>query len=788
MAKKKPIAFSNSNLYLNGFGKDVNGNSVVKLSFPTGNAFSIQTNAQSTSNTHDYAIKYEIDELDQNQLGIVEKEVAYYIYNFGSRNQKKKLKLYGQFEDQIKKLIVKSSDKEIVDEKMKTGGKAVYEKGRKISKPFYHKTEGFFSVEGYHVLNKLIPNTEATFNIHEGRTKDEAKADADWFYEVMKDVKTEAEYERTFEKFHKEYLKKKEMKTGGKTEHYSVLAVVDKEHQAMFNKKILEAGLKWDEYDEIERYDYIHFHFTKSDYEKHKQLIDFYAEDIEKYAKGGRTKAYSSDPRIILSRFDTVCAETGKPIKKGDKCVYYPSSKECFALDSKQAKEYREYQQDLQMGYNYKTGGTVNGVPIENIPNSSWSGTLNEANDIAERLSKKQWNTYFFIIEKGKDYSISKYNEDNAISYWLKGKVSVLRFDAGGGVESNKKFEKNIYLGTTDFENDGEDNEIYVSVELTQTPLALDWETYKSLFNVPVLRMSGEIWETDKQSDENYGRDILSGGQNHSVIKKIFKGDKDIERLVEIWEKYHLNDLQAGSKRQNKIIEEWLEKGNKFSHEEVGKVLREAGVHFDNGYTYGSQWLYQPIPDSVIVELKNIISRLNKRTHKVIPTKQTLKKGGSVYDSMNRTKKRNYAKGGEVKVGDAVEWKQDIGSVMPLIHTGRVKSIDGGYANVEYMNNNMKYVSSDVKLDRLTILDLPKQDMFAKGGGVDDLSDYAKGGQTDWIQDVVNNPNFDKGAFTKKAKNRGMTTKQFMNEVLKNPSKHTLKTRRQAQLMKNMQS
>jgi hypothetical protein len=149
-------------------------------------------------------------------------------------------------------------------------------------------------------------------------------------------------------------------------------------------------------------------------------------------------------------------------------------------------------------------------------------------------------------------------------------------------------------------------------------------------------------------------------------------------------------------------------------------------------------------------------------------------KGTPKYDRLNRV--GLFSKGGGVEVGDAVQWKQDIGSVMPLIHTGRVKSIDGGYANVEYMNNNMKYVSSDVKLDRLTILDLPKQDMFAKGG------------QTDWIQDVVNNPNFDKGAFTKKAKNRGMTTKQFMNEVLKNPSKHTLKTRRQAQLMKNMQS
>jgi len=53
------------------------------------------------------------------------------------------------------------------------------------------------------------------------------------------------------------------------------------------------------------------------------------------------------------------------------------------------------------------------------------------------------------------------------------------------------------------------------------------------------------------------------------------------------------------------------------------------------------------------------------------------------------------------------------------------------------------------------------------------------------VQKVVNSPNFDKGAFSRKAKNRGMTTTDFMNEVLRNPSSYTMKTRRQAQFMKN---
>jgi len=62
---------------------------------------------------------------------------------------------------------------------------------------------------------------------------------------------------------------------------------------------------------------------------------------------------YKNDPRVITAKFDSKCAETGNVIKKGDKCVFYPSSKQIFTMDSKQAQEYREYMADLDMGYNY---------------------------------------------------------------------------------------------------------------------------------------------------------------------------------------------------------------------------------------------------------------------------------------------------------------------------------------------------------------------------------------------------------------------------------------------------
>jgi len=53
-----------------------------------------------------------------------------------------------------------------------------------------------------------------------------------------------------------------------------------------------------------------------------------------------------------------------------------------------------------------------------------------------------------------------------------------------------------------------------------------------------------------------------------------------------------------------------------------------------------------------------------------------------------------------------------------------------------------------------------------------------------WIQKAV--AKMDKGAFTKQALRMGETPVAYEMEVLANPKKHTLKTRRRAQFMKNI--
>lgn len=97
MAKGGEIPFSNSNLYLNGFGKDSNGNSIIKISFPNGKAFSIQTNGNLEFSHEKRA--YKIKDLSESDIYKIEKEVIEYIKEHGSKEQKEKLKTYHSYAD-----------------------------------------------------------------------------------------------------------------------------------------------------------------------------------------------------------------------------------------------------------------------------------------------------------------------------------------------------------------------------------------------------------------------------------------------------------------------------------------------------------------------------------------------------------------------------------------------------------------------------------------------------------------------------------------------------------------
>lgn len=90
------IPFETSNLHLEGYGHDTNGNHVVKVSFPNQRAFSIQTVGVLPNTNRILRGKNKLSELDAKEIELIEKEVVDYVKNYGSKNQKEHLKIYGK--------------------------------------------------------------------------------------------------------------------------------------------------------------------------------------------------------------------------------------------------------------------------------------------------------------------------------------------------------------------------------------------------------------------------------------------------------------------------------------------------------------------------------------------------------------------------------------------------------------------------------------------------------------------------------------------------------------------
>ena len=124
----------------------------------------------------------------------------------------------------------------------------------------------------------------------------------------------------------------------------------------------------------------------------------------------------------------------------------------------------------------------------------------------------------------------------------------------------------------------------------------------------PRLSICGTVWNRLKT-------DCISAGQNLDDIRELIGFSPLMKRVHLIWQHYHLNDMKAGSPRQEAYLagykQSFRDNNNGCEMDSFGyttrvDLLEKAGLHPDtqhNNYRYGSSWLYAPIPDDVIAEI-----------------------------------------------------------------------------------------------------------------------------------------------------------------------------------------
>ena len=97
----------------------------------------------------------------------------------------------------------------------------------------------------------------------------------------------------------------------------------------------------------------------------------------------------------------------------------------------------------------------------------------------------------------------------------------------------------------------------------------------------------------------------LACGQCYEEMKKYaVEKRQNFDEIIEVWEKYHLNDMRAGTPKQEKAVKEYCKKRS-YNYNDVRKYLESKNLLVDDGYKYGSAWLFEDIPESVLDKIFN---------------------------------------------------------------------------------------------------------------------------------------------------------------------------------------
>jgi hypothetical protein len=96
------------------------------------------------------------------------------------------------------------------------------------------------------------------------------------------------------------------------------------------------------------------------------------------------------------------------------------------------------------------------------------------------------------------------------------------------------------------------------------------------------------------------------GGQCVETIRKIWGHRPEIAELCDLWDRWHLNDLRAGTRKQSEALRG---KKNRSKHEHYTwacNYLKRKGLLVDQGYKYGAEWLFEEIPATVVKRIKSL--------------------------------------------------------------------------------------------------------------------------------------------------------------------------------------
>ena len=128
----------------------------------------------------------------------------------------------------------------------------------------------------------------------------------------------------------------------------------------------------------------------------------------------------------------------------------------------------------------------------------------------------------------------------------------------------------------------------------------------KGAKTLDLLRLKKPVF-TVCASVYNKGREEM-GGQCLDEVNEILKKNWDLTKeraiIYYLWKKHHLNDLHAGTKKQETRLHQNGIENRANNYTETCEKLEKAGLLVDDGVKFGASWNYWEIPAEDLAEIK----------------------------------------------------------------------------------------------------------------------------------------------------------------------------------------
>lgn len=154
-----------------------------------------------------------------------------------------------------------------------------------------------------------------------------------------------------------------------------------------------------------------------------------------------------------------------------------------------------------------------------------------------------------------------------------------------------------INFGMFAIEDKSKDDEITVEIELKE-------ENGRKVFSA-----CGTVYNRKRY-------EYIMGGQCLDELYKYIGGNKKFKEIYRLWKLYHLNDMHAGTKEQEKAIEDARKNGiiEGYDYNMIKDYLKSINLYEveyqGKPYKYGYGWLYEEIPTKDIKIIKKIIKEV----------------------------------------------------------------------------------------------------------------------------------------------------------------------------------